>query len=91
MYIYISFYKDLTDKVRRKAIHIVDNPKTLFLMMTEGVSKTEWIFFSFMVDCSIEHLSELYKDYYSTEKPPLIIDGFMFGERYKYHVVEVVQ
>jgi hypothetical protein len=88
MYIFISFYKNLSDKVGRKAIHIVDNPKTMFETLNKGIEKTEWTFYAYQVDCSTEHLTELYIDFYSKDKPPVIIEGVMYGCRYKYRVVE---
>ena len=72
MYVYISFFKDLSDKVRRKQIHIVDNPLIMFKMMSEAVVKTEWIFYAYQVDIDPQYVYCLYRGFYNTDNPPII-------------------
>ena len=72
MHVYISFYRDLSDKVRRKQIHIVDNPTTLFRMMSESVIKTEWNFYAYQVDVDPQYVYVLYRGFYNTDIPPVI-------------------
>lgn len=77
MYIYITFYKcTLTDKVRRKAIHVVDEPSTLFKLMNGAIARTEWNFFAYQLNCDPQNLYSLYRGFYNSDIPPVISDGF---------------
>lgn len=90
MYVFISFYKSvLTDKVRRKQVHMVDNPTAMFELMNSVVSNPaewqkrspgrypEWSFYAYQVDVDPQYVYVLYRGLFNSDSPWWITDNVL--------------